>query len=190
MTVVGVHDWSAGLFSELSPEGRIEQASRAQTIAVIAHRGQVDKSGHDYISHPRDVARRFDPIEDTLECCAAWLHDVLEDTDVTADDLELAGIHDEVIEVVKLLTRRKGVEDSYYCAIAENPAARAVKIADITNNTDPCRMELLDSTTRARLESKYRHALEMLNEPWPDHFMTGQVGWFEFGSPRLWESDE
>ena len=174
--------------AELDQRGRIEQASRAQAIAVIAHRGQKDKLGVDSIYHPLGVAMRFDPLEDTLECCAAWLHDVLEDTDITADDLELAGIHPEVIEVVELLTRRDGEGDEYYRRIAQNDSARAVKIADIIDNTDPARLGALDEETQDRLHAKYAHALQMLDEPWPIHSQIGQIGqigWSEFGSARL-----
>lgn len=134
-------DWSDGPFNELSNEGRIEQASRAQAIAVIAHRGQVDKAGNAYISHPMAVAMKFDPIDDTLECCAAWLHDVVEDT-------------------------------------------------DITHNTDPERMAQLDPAVRAKLEAKYRHALDVLGEPWPNHILEAQVGWSEFGCRPLWDMQD
>ena len=200
MTVIVGHPWSDGPMAELDERGRIEQASRAQAIAVIAHRGQKDKLGVDYIYHPLGVAMRFDPLEDTLECCAAWLHDVLEDTDITADDLELAGIHPEVIEVVELLTRRDGEGDEYYWRIAQNDSARAVKIADIIDNTDPARLGALDEETQDRLHVKYAHALQMLDEPWPIHWQIGQIGWSRFGSARLfagppedddeWEEEE
>ena len=185
MTVVFEHAWSDGPMAELEERGRIEQASRAQAIAVIAHRGQKDKLGVSYIYHSLDVAMRFDPIEDTLECCAAWLHDVLEATDITADDLDLAGIHPEVIEVVELLTRQDGEGDEYYWRIAQNESARAVKIADIIDNTDPERLGALDDETHDRLHAKYAHALQILEEPWPIHWQIGQIGWSRFGSARL-----
>lgn len=143
---------------------RFEQVARAHAIAVIAHRGQKDKLGVDYIQHPAAVALRFDPLVDTLECCAAWLHDVLEDTDITADDLALAGIDPEVIEVIELLTRLDGDGDDYYRRIAQNPAARAVKLSDIAHNTSPERVAQLDPAMRERLRGKYEHALQLLGE--------------------------
>ena len=103
----------------------------------------------------------------TLEHCAAWLHDVIEDTKVDADRLRLAGIRPEIIEVVELLTRRADGGDEYYRAIAANPAARAVKYADIAHNTDPERVAKLAPEDRARLRAKYEHALELLDLPWP-----------------------
>lgn len=190
MTVIGIYGWSDGRVDELSTEGRIEQASRAQAIAVIAHRGQKDKLGEPYIEHVTAVASRFDPLDDTLACCAAWLHDVLEDTRITVDDLAIAGIHDEVIEVVQLLTRRRGMGDEYYERIALNEVARQVKRSDLFSNTHPSRTELLDEATRFRLQVKYEHAFAAIGEPWPEHFNEDQIGGSQFGSRWLWEGRE
>lgn len=87
MTLATSPEWGRHPFAELTREARLELAARAQTIAVIAHLGQKDKLGVEYIHHPAAVAKPFDPIEQTLECCAAWLHDVLEDSDITRDEL-------------------------------------------------------------------------------------------------------
>lgn len=151
-----------GRFGELSDIGRADQVARAQAIAVIAHRGQVDRLGVDYIQHPAAVARGFDPLTQTLECCAAWLHDVIEDTDVSADDLAKAGVHVDVIEVVLLLTRRDGQGDEYYERIADHEAALAVKLADLAHNTDPRRVAQLPPEVRAKLQEKYEHAYALL----------------------------
>ena len=160
---------SEGQMAGLSRDERVDQVARAHAIAVIAHHGQVDKLKVDYINHPAAVAGRFDPHEQTLECCAAWLHDVIEDTEVSAERLRRAGVHAEVIEVVQLLTRRPGEGDEYYDRIAAHPAAKAVKISDIRHNTDPTRTSQLDPEKREELRQKYEHALEMLDEPWPHH---------------------
>ena len=150
---------SSGALSE--PERR-EQAARAHAIAVVAHRGQVDKLGRDYIHHPAAVAAMFDPASQSVEFCAAWLHDVVEDTDITADDLVRAGIHAEVVEVVLLLTRQDGQGDEYYTQIAANPLARAVKLADLAHNTSPERVAQLPDDVQARLRVKYEHAYSLL----------------------------
>ena len=136
----------------------------AQAIATIAHRGQTDKLGVDYILHPAGVAAR---LKDPSEVAAAWLHDVVEDCDVTPDDLLKAGIAPEVVGAVVLLTRTPEVEngpdpDAYYRALRENPIALAVKRADIADNTDPNRTALLPAEQRERLRAKYEHALEVL----------------------------
>jgi hypothetical protein len=148
---------------EFEPEAAaapvVAQADLAQAIATSAHAGQVDKLGADYIGHPARIASRFDPIDQVVEHCAAWLHDVLEDTDATAAELAERGIRRDIIEVVSLLTRD---HDEYYERIRENPAALAVKLADIDDNTDPARTALLDDQTRERLAAKYRSARERL----------------------------
>ena len=186
MTVVLSYGWGEHPLDELSREARVELAGRAQAIAVIAHRGQTDKLGVDYIQHPLGVAQQFEPVEQTLEYCAALLHDVLEDTDITAAELFLAGIYPEVIDVVELLTRHEGQGDDYYERVARHPAARAVKLADILHNTQPDRVAHLDETTRARLRAKYEHALDLLGAPWPEHQLIGHGGWSQFGNPELY----
>ena len=187
MTVVSHLSWSADAVHDLPMEGRIDKVSRSQAIAVIAHHRQRDKLGVRYINHPAEVAYHFDPTDETAEHCAAWLHDVLEDTSVRRATLELANIHPEIIDLVELLTRRKGQGDEYYERIRENPAALRVKYADITHNTDPFRTAGLTSDDRERLDAKYRHALDLLGLPWPDHFLVGQVGGTIVGNPALYE---
>ena len=137
-----------------------ELVAAAEAIATQAHAGQVDKGGVDYIEHPRGVAAQFDPATQPHECAVAWMHDVLEDTDVTADDLRQAGIPFEVIDAVRTLTKNSDEPnlDAYYARITANPLALAVKAADIANNTDPERVAQLDPATRNRLATKYRAA--------------------------------
>jgi hypothetical protein len=136
----------------------LEQVELARRIATEAHAGQLDKAGRPYIDHPRRVADR---LEDLQAQAVAWLHDVLEDTALTADDLRSRGVDDVVIHGVRLLTRTDG-DDDYLARIAADPPARAVKLADIADNTDPVRTALLDPETRARLAAKYDHARRAL----------------------------
>lgn len=134
----------------------------ADAIAASAHAGQTDKAGNDYITHPRRVAARVQP-QTAENRAAALLHDVLEDTSVTAEDLAAAGVPDGVIAAVRLLTRSKDVPSTeYYEAIRTDPIALAVKLADIADNTDPSRLALLDSATQDRLRAKYAAALTAL----------------------------
>lgn len=137
-----------------------ELVAVAEAIATKAHAGQVDKNGVDYIEHPQAVAAQFDPATQPCECAVAWMHDVLEDTDVTADDLRKAGIPFDVIDAVRLLTKNLAEPnlDAYYARIKANPLALAVKAADIANNTDPARVAQLDPVTRERLATKYQSA--------------------------------
>ncbi|MDY0910090.1 A1S_2505 family phage non-structural protein [Microbacterium sp. CFBP9034] len=180
-------DWSnAPSVADLPQAARIDQAARAQAVAVIAHRGQVDKLGVDYIHHPAAVASRFDPLTETLECCAGWLHDVVEDTGITAEELALAGVHPEVIEVVLLLTRLDGQGDEYYEAIAQHAAARAVKLSDLLHNTNPQRVAKLPGDTRTKLREKYEHAFELLGARWPQAGEYASGSHFEYGHPRVY----
>ena len=109
----------------------------AENLARTAHQGQFRRDGTmPYITHPQKVAERVSG--DDFAEAAAWLHDVLEDTTTTIEDLHAAGIPEEVTEVVSLLTKKEGVEyEQYLAAIAVHPIARRVKIADmITNLSD------------------------------------------------------
>lgn len=153
-TTVGLKnaEWDAGI-----------QVALARAMAVMAHRTQTDKAGVAYITHPARVAARFDPAKEPLEHCAAWLHDVVADSDLTLDDLWGAGIHPDVLALVALLTRRPEFStDEYYARIAADPRARAVKAADIDDNTDPARLQKLHINIGARLQSKYAKARQAL----------------------------
>ena len=135
----------------------------ARVLAEEAHAGQVDKSGAPYVEHPARVAARFDPVDEPVAHAAAWLHDVLEDTDMDADWLRLHGIPDDVIRIVELLTRTPEVNaETYYAAIRLDPVATMVKAADIADNLLPERTRLLEPATRARLRVKYDTALRAL----------------------------
>lgn len=137
-------------------------ALRAEQIARAAHQGQVDKSGHAYISHPQRVAARV--ADDDLAETVAWLHDVVEDTDVTLDDLARV-FPPAVVVAVDALTRRPDEGDAYYRRVRSDPLALRVKLADIADNTDPQRQAQLDEPTRLRLKRKYRHARANLLPP-------------------------
>ena len=132
---------------------------RAMQIAYHAHHGQTDKSGIPYIFHPYHLAEQMDT-EYTV--CIALLHDVLEDTDVTREALA-AEFPAEVMDALDLLTHREGVPyDEYVENIKTNPLARAVKLADLTHNTDHTRLPAGDPSVQRRWNEKYRRAFEIL----------------------------
>ncbi|MEF3405521.1 hypothetical protein [Agromyces sp. CCNWLW203] len=140
------------------------QVALAKGIAFAAHRGQLDRIGAEYIDHPGRMAERFDPLTEPVLVAAAWLHDVLEDTSVTAQNLLEAGVQREVVEVVQLLTRTPDVaDDEYYARIRRHPVARRVKLADLDDNTAPWRVRRLEFDAQVRLAEKYRHAREALS---------------------------
>lgn len=129
-------------------------------IARAAHEGQVDKSGHPYIGHPLRVMSRVSGEHARM---AAVLHDVVEDTSVTADDLLAAGCPPEVVRTVLALTHADGESQEQYLArVLTDPVAVAVKRADIADNTSPPRLALLDQATQDRLRAKYSRALDLL----------------------------
>jgi (p)ppGpp synthase/HD superfamily hydrolase len=138
----------------------------ASSIAARAHAGQVDKTGHAYITHPIRVAERvrrlFPDTPPDVEA-AALLHDVLEDTPVTAGDLLAAGIPQPVVDAVDAVTKRQGEStEDYFSRVRANEWATQVKTADIDDNTDPDRTAQLDEATRLRLDAKYTRARALL----------------------------
>jgi len=113
---------------------------RAIQIAVTAHAGQVDNGGAPYILHPLRVMFAIDVDGDEARI-AAVLHDVLEDTDVTAADLAREGFSAPVIEAVEALTRRDGeAYGAFIKRVSRNPIARIVKMADLQDNADLSRI--------------------------------------------------
>jgi (p)ppGpp synthase/HD superfamily hydrolase len=89
--------------------------------------------------------------------CVALLHDVIEDTDVSADDLRQAGMGEEVVTAVELLTRdRSEPRADYIARIKENPLARAVKLADLRHNSDLSRLDTITDRDLRRYEQYQR----------------------------------
>ncbi len=133
----------------------------AIVLAVQAHAGQVDKVGQPYILHPlRVMLRLVDPTARVV----AVLHDVVEDTRGTLDDLRRGGFSAEVVEAVGLVTRREGESyEAFIERLAPNPLARAVKLADLEDNMDTSRLPAITEKTRERLE-RYRKAVARLRE--------------------------
>lgn len=134
---------------------------KAMMLAYDAHHGQTDRSGIPYIFHPARVAAGF---TDEATACVAWLHDVVEDTDITIQDIRLAGFGEAICDALLLMTHDKAVPYmDYVRAIKGNPIARAVKMADLQDNMDASRLITIDEAAEKRLE-KYREAYRILSE--------------------------
>ena len=111
---------------------------KAILIALNAHAGTLDKSGQPYILHPLRVMLAQ---QNNLTRIAAVLHDVVEDTDVSLEDLHEAGLPREAIDAIQLLTHAEDTEYSQYIQrLMSNPIARAVKLADLRDNMDVLRL--------------------------------------------------
>lgn len=135
----------------------------AMRIAYRAHHGQNDYNGIPYIFHPIHLAEAMD---DEISCCVALLHDTVEDTDVTLDELkEIFPL--EVTDAVALLTHKDGTDYfDYLQAIKINPIARKVKLADLAHNSDQTRCVGSDLTEerKAAWKAKYEKATKILTE--------------------------
>lgn len=131
-------------------------------LAVKAHKGQVDKgNGLPYILHPLTVANK---VHTPIQKAAAILHDTLEDTELTVDDLIAAGIPNAVIDTVELLTDPKdGDFAGYIKRLSENYDASAVKHADLEDNISPLRGRGLNDEIR----SKVYKGLAILEDKYP-----------------------
>ena len=115
-----------------------EMIIRALEIPAVAHAGQVDKAGAPYISHPIAVAGLVETPEEKM---VAYLHDVVEDTDVTIQDLKEAGFSEAVLDAVRAMTHGDGEpREEYLKRVKANPLARKVKLADLTHNSELSRI--------------------------------------------------
>ncbi|MGE0493836.1 MAG: HD domain-containing protein [Vulcanimicrobiota bacterium] len=131
----------------------------AIALAVSAHRGQKDKAGQPYILHPLRMMLAVDGEHARM---AAVLHDVVEDTEVSLEQLMAEGFPAEVVEAVDGLTRRADESyDEFIERAAANPIARAVKRADLEDNMDVRRLRELGPKELERL-ARYRRMWERL----------------------------
>ncbi|MCT2586749.1 HD domain-containing protein [Actinophytocola gossypii] len=135
-------------------------------FARRAHEGQLDKSGRPYIAHPLRV---MGSVRGDHERMTAVLHDVVEDTAATLDDLTAAGCPAEVLAAVAAISQAPDEPQARYLdRVLANPIALAVKRADIADNMSSDRMGRLDASTQQRLRTKYEAALRQLNgQPGP-----------------------
>lgn len=136
------------------------QVKLAESIAREAHEGQFRKFGDDkdkpYIVHPERVANSF---SEPILSAAGWLHDVIEDTNITPEDLISRGIDKDIVEIVKLLTKQEGdTYDIFIERLSSNwrysRLAMKVKVADLKDNLSSC--------PHGQMRDKYLMALKFL----------------------------
>lgn len=131
---------------------------KALVISMKAHKGQKDKAGKKYIFHPIKVAMLSKGYKTKI---VALLHDVIEDSDVTIEDLSKYFDRDIVL-AVDCITKKKDQDyQNYLNIVKNNELARKVKIADLTHNSDLNRLEKITEVDRMRKE-KYLKAIEFL----------------------------
>ena len=136
-----------------------EMTKKALQLSFEAHKDQLDKSGMPYVYHPFHVAEQMEGEDTTI---VALLHDVVEDSDYTVDDLREMGFSEAVCGAITLMTRDPAIPYlDYVEKIKENPIARAVKLADLRHNSDLARLDHVDEKALERVE-KYRAAIALL----------------------------
>ena len=132
---------------------------KALKISFNAHKNQTDKSGMPYVYHPFHLAEQMD---DEYSTCVALLHDVVEDTDMTLDELSEI-FPKEVTDAIAMMTHDDSVPYlDYVSAIKNNPIAAKVKLSDLKHNSDLTRLDVVDDKALERVE-KYKKAIEILN---------------------------
>lgn len=138
-----------------------ELTKKALKLSFEAHKNQVDKSEMPYVYHPFHLAEQMETEETVI---VALLHDVVEDTDYTLDDIREMGFPDSVVEALALMTHNKSVPYMDYVAkIKDNPIAKAVKLEDLKHNSDLSRLDIIDEKALKRVE-KYAAAMRTLSE--------------------------
>ena len=133
----------------------------ALKLCFEAHKEQVDKSGMPYVFHPFHLAEQMNTEETTI---VALLHDLVEDTDYTIEDLVDMGFDKSITDAIALMTHADNVAYmDYVRAIKDNPIAKTVKLADLKHNSDLTRLETVDEKALSRRE-KYLKAIAILQE--------------------------
>ena len=133
---------------------------RAMKLCFEAHKDQVDKSGIPYVFHPIHLAEQMQDEETTI---VALLHDVIEDTKYTIDDLRELGFSENILISISLMTHDDTVPYMEYIEqLKKNRIAAIVKRADLIHNSELSRLERIDEKTMIRVK-KYKQAIDILD---------------------------
>jgi (p)ppGpp synthase/HD superfamily hydrolase len=132
---------------------------RAIELAVEHHKGQVDKAGKPYILHPLRLMMSVDNDDEKI---VAVMHDIVEDTSITIDELKIEGFSEQVISAIGCVTKEAGEDySSFIKRISGNPLATKVKLADLEDNMDLSRLETVTEKDLERIK-KYKKAKRKL----------------------------
>lgn len=153
-----------GFDHELSQQELTEIEQELKEAIVLAtkyHDGQVDKSKQPYILHPLFV---MSTVKDIKEKIVAVLHDIIEDTELTEEDLIIHGFDFDIVQAIVAITKVKGeTYHEYLNRVKCNELATTVKLADLTHNMDLTRIENPTTKDYQRLE-KYKKAYQFLSD--------------------------
>ena len=129
-------------------------------IAVQAHSGKLDKGGSPYILHPLRVMLTMVTTEEKI---IAVLHDVIEDSSFTIQQLKQNGFSKKVLDAVSLLTKKENQSyQDYISVIKKNPLAAKIKLADLKDNMNITRLKKVTESDKLRIK-KYKAAYNLLN---------------------------
>jgi (p)ppGpp synthase/HD superfamily hydrolase len=167
----------------MNTEG-VTMINTAEQLSKQWHEGQVDKAGKPYFTHPARVAKnvqtwpgftQLSTADQESLTCAAYLHDVIEDCDVTAVQLREHGFSEDTIDAVLLLSKNNDFTtiEAYCARIALNPLARAVKLADLSDNCNLRRQAELRAQGIEVDEAKYPKVLSLLKPT------LQEIAWFQ-----------
>ena len=132
---------------------------KAIEIAKIAHKGQVDKGGHPYIDHPLRVMNNLETVEEKI---VAVLHDAVEDSDLTLEDLRRSGFSEVIVEAIAAITKQEGEKrNDYLKRVMDNPLSLKVKIADMGDNADISRIPNPTDRDRERTRIYKKNILKL-----------------------------
>ena len=137
-----------------------DMTKKAILLVYEKHKDQYDKAGIPYVLHPLHVAEQM---QDEYRTTVGLLHDIVEDTDVTFEQLIQMGFPKEVIDALRCLTHQEGIEYfDYVKNIGTNEIATDVKLADLEHNSDLSRLNEITDWDLVRVE-KYKKCIEYLN---------------------------
>jgi len=132
----------------------------AMKLCADAHEGQPDKAGNPYILHPLRVAAAGKNLNEVV---LGLLHDVVEDTAYTLQDIEEQGFPEVIIQALDAISKRENeTRENYLQRVAQNELATTVKYYDLDDNSNPDRLALLDKAQSQKLIQKYKEAREIL----------------------------
>ncbi len=138
-----------------------ELTKKAMIICFEKHKNQTDKCGIPYPFHPFHVA---ESMTDEYSTCVALLHDIIEDTDMTSEELLHLGFPQEVVDAILLMTHKDDIPYLEYVKnLKQNSIAKAVKLADLKHNSDLTRISVITENDLER-NKKYQEAIKILED--------------------------